>query len=263
MFLDHLLVSLKGLVLQKHFQKSKVKSQKGAHQRFYVTHWLMKKPEGVRFRENLKKRHMDSGMGFPRGSHSEKPTCNAGDMCSTPGLGRSPWRKKWQPTPVFLPGEFHGQSSLEGYSPWGRKELDTTDWLTHPHTRTCTHMLRNAETTLLVDAKWLIYNSKCEGWTIKKAECRRMDAFQLWCWKRLLRVPWTVRRSNQSILKENSPEYSLEGLMLKLKLWPSDAKNWVIGKDPNAGKNWRQEEKGPTEDEIVGWHHGRDGHEFE
>ena len=58
----------------------------------------------------------------------------------------------------------------------------------------------------------------CESWTIKKAECRRIDTFELWCWKRLLRVPWTARRSNQSILKEISPEYSLEGLMLELKL---------------------------------------------
>ena len=58
----------------------------------------------------------------------------------------------------------------------------------------------------------------CESWTIKKAECHRIDAFELWCWRRLLRVPWTARRSNQSILKEISPEYSLEGLMLKLKL---------------------------------------------
>ena len=58
----------------------------------------------------------------------------------------------------------------------------------------------------------------CESWTIKKAECQRIDAFEPWCWKRLLRVPWTVWRSNQSILKEISPEYSLEGLMLKLKL---------------------------------------------
>ena len=68
----------------------------------------------------------------------------------------------------------------------------------------------------------------CESWTIKKAECRRVDAFELWCWRRLLRVPWTARRSNQSILNEISPEYSLEGLMLKLKLpqlWPPDAKN--------------------------------------
>ena len=59
---------------------------------------------------------------------------------------------------------------------------------------------------------------RCESWTVKKAECRRIDAFELWCWRRLLRVPWTARRSNQSILKEISSEYSLEGLMLKLKL---------------------------------------------
>ena len=58
----------------------------------------------------------------------------------------------------------------------------------------------------------------CEGWTIKKAECQRIDAFEMWCWRRLFRVPWTARRSNQSILKEISPRYSLEGLMLKLKL---------------------------------------------
>ena len=66
----------------------------------------------------------------------------------------------------------------------------------------------------------------CEIWTIKKAERRRIDASELWCWRRLLRVPWTARRSNQSILKEISPEYSLEGLMLKLKLilWPRDVK---------------------------------------
>ena len=82
----------------------------------------------------------------------------------------------------------------------------------------------------------------CESWTIKKAECWRIDAFELQCWKRLLRVPWTARRSNQSYLKEISPEYSLEGLMLKLKLQyfgPPDAKNWLIGKDSDARKFWR------------------------
>ena len=86
----------------------------------------------------------------------------------------------------------------------------------------------------------------CENWTIKKAEHRRTDAFQLWCWRRLLRVPWTARRSNWSILKEISPEYSLEGWMLKLKLklWPPDVKNRLTGKDPEAGKDWRREEKG-------------------
>ena len=104
----------------------------------------------------------------------------------------------------------------------------------------------------------------CDSWNIKKAECWKIDAFKLWCWRRLLRVPWTARRSNQSILKEISPEYSLEGLMLKLKLqYFGHLKNWVIGKDPDAGKHWRQEEKGMTEDGTVGWHHRCDGHEFE
>ena len=70
-------------------------------------------------------------------------------------------------------------------------------------------------------------------------------------------------RSNQSILKEISPEYSLEGLILKLKLWLPDAKNWLIWKDPDAGKDWRQEDKGTTEDEMVRWHHWLNGHEFE
>ena len=94
----------------------------------------------------------------------------------------------------------------------------------------------------------------CDSWTIKKAERQRIDAFELWRWRRLSRDPLTARRSHQSILKEISPEYSLEGLMLKLKLpilYPPDAKSWLIWKDPNAGKDWRQEEKGTTEDEMV------------
>ena len=95
----------------------------------------------------------------------------------------------------------------------------------------------------------------CESWTIKKVECRRIDAFELWCWRRLLRVPWTARRSNQSILKEVSPGISLEGMMLKLKLWPPHAKSWLVGKDSDAGRDWGQEDKGTTEDEMVGWHH--------
>ena len=109
----------------------------------------------------------------------------------------------------------------------------------------------------------------CESWTIKTAERQRTDAFELlmllmllWCWRRLLRVPWTARRSNQSILKEISPGISLEGIMLKLKLqyfgW-----SCLIGKDSDAGRDWRQEEKGTTEDEMAGWHHRLDGHESE
>ena len=79
----------------------------------------------------------------------------------------------------------------------------------------------------------------CECWTIKKDECQRIDAFELWCWRRLLRVPWTARRSNQSTLKEINPEYSLEGLDAEAEtpiIWPPDAKSQLIGKDPDAGK---------------------------
>ena len=98
----------------------------------------------------------------------------------------------------------------------------------------------------------------CESWTIKKAEHQRIDAFELWCCRRLLRVPWTARRSNQSILKEISPGISLEGLMLKLKLQyfghlmqRADS----LEKDSDAGRDWELEEKGMTEDEMAGWHH--------
>ena len=110
---------------------------------------------------------------------------------------------------------------------------------------------------------------RCESWTIKKAECLRIGAFKLWCWRRLLRVSWTTRRWNQSILKEISSGCSLEGLMAEAEapiLWPSDVKSLLIGKDPDAGKDWGQEEKGVTEDEMTGWHHWVwtwDGHESE
>ena len=95
----------------------------------------------------------------------------------------------------------------------------------------------------------------CESWTIKKAECQRIDAFDLWCWRRLLRVPWTARRSNQSILKEMSPEYSLKELMLKLKL---QYLGHLMQRTDSFVKTLMQgkiEGRGMTEDEMVGWHH--------
>ena len=106
----------------------------------------------------------------------------------------------------------------------------------------------------------------CESWTIKKVKGWRIDAFELWCWRRRLTVPWTARRSNQSILKEISPGCFLEGLMLKQKfpiLWPPHAKTWLIGKDSDARRDWGQEEKGLTEDELARWHHRLNGEEFE
>ena len=91
-----------------------------------------------------------------------------------------------------------------------------------------------------------------ESWTVKKAGCRRIDAFELWCWRRLLRVPWTARRSNQSILKEISPEYSLEGLMLKLKLqyFGHLMQRTIIGKDPGAEKMEGKRKRGR---QRMGW----------
>ena len=106
----------------------------------------------------------------------------------------------------------------------------------------------------------------CESWTIKKSEHWKIDAFELWCWRRLLSIPWTARRSNQSILKEMSPECSLEQLDTVAEtpiLWPPDGKNWLIWKYSDAGKDWRWEEKGTTEDEMVGCHRLLNGHEFE
>ena len=107
----------------------------------------------------------------------------------------------------------------------------------------------------------------CESWTVKKVEHWRIDAFDLWCWRRLLTVPWpwAARRSNQSILKI-SPGCSLEGLMLKLKLQYFGHLVWRVDdslEKTDAGRDWGQEEKGMTEDEMPGWHHWLDGREFE
>ena len=105
----------------------------------------------------------------------------------------------------------------------------------------------------------------CESWTINKAEHQLIDAFWLWCWTKLLRVPWTARRSNQSILKEISPGCSVEGLMLKLKLqyFGHLIRRVDSLEKTDAVREWGQEEKGMTEDEMAGWHHWLDGHESE
>ena len=98
----------------------------------------------------------------------------------------------------------------------------------------------------------------------KEAEHQRIDAFELGCWRRLLRVPWTARISNQSILKEVNPEYPLEGWMLKPKLQYFGHLIWRPASfEPDTGKDWGQKEKGITQDKMVGWHHWLNGHEFE
>ena len=106
--------------------------------------------------------------------------------------------------------------------------------------------------------KWYIavtINQLLRSWTVKKAERRRIDAFQLRCWRRLFRVHWTARRSNQSILKEISPGISLEGMMLKLKLQYFVHLMRRVDSLEKTGRDWGQEEKGTTEDEMAGWHH--------
>ena len=105
----------------------------------------------------------------------------------------------------------------------------------------------------------------CESWTVKKAERQRIGTFELWCWRRLLRVPWTARKSNQSILEDISPGSSLEGMMLKLKvLYFGHLMQRVDSLEKtNAGRDWGQEEKRTTENEMAGWRHLLDGCEFE
>ena len=110
---------------------------------------------------------------------------------------------------------------------------------------------------------------ECESWTIKKAECQRIDAFKLWCWRRLLdckRYPLDCKeiqpvhpKGNQFWIFIGKTDAEAETPIL----WPPDMKNWFIQKDPNSGKDWRQVERGTTEDEMVGWHHWFNGHEFE
>ena len=108
----------------------------------------------------------------------------------------------------------------------------------------------------------------CESWTIKNAEYWRIRALELWCWRRLLRVPWTSRRSNQSVLKEINPDWFIgrtdaEAEAPVLGLPDANSVSWLIVRDPDTGKVWGQEEKGVTEDEMVGWHHRLNGREFE
>ena len=113
---------------------------------------------------------------------------------------------------------------------------------------------------------FLVITYGFETWTIKKAECRRTDAFELWCWRRLLRVPWTARRSNQPILKLNRSWIFIGRTDAEAETpihWPPHVKSWLIWKDLDAGKDWRWEEKGMTEHEMVGWYHQLNGPEFE
>ena len=116
-------------------------------------------------------------------------------------------------------------------------------------------VLKSRDITLLTKVHrvkamvFLVVICRCESWTIKKAEHWRMDAFELQCWRRLLRVPWTTRRS---VLNIHWKDYAEAETPI---LWSTDEKNWLFGKYPDAGKDWGQEEKGMTQDKMVGWHH--------
>ena len=173
-----------------------------------------------------------------------------------PCIGKIPWRKTWESTSLFLPGKFHGERSLADCSPCGCQRLGH-------YLVTKLKVMTNLDSILkirdiilptkvhLVKAMvFLIVMYWCESWTIKKAEHWRIDAFELWYWRRLLRVPWTGKRYNQSTLKEISPEYSLEGLMLKLKLqyighlmWGTDSfeKTLMLGKmEGRRRRGWQR-----------------------
>ena len=106
----------------------------------------------------------------------------------------------------------------------------------------------------------------CESWTIKKAECQRTDAFELWCWRRHLRVPSTARRSNSVNPKGNQSWIFIGRTDAEAEtpiLWLPDSKNWLTGQDPDVGKDWGLEDKGMTKDEMVGWNHWLNAHDFE
>jgi len=123
--------------------------------------------------------------------------------------------------------------------------LEEKLWPTWQHIKKQRHYFAN-KVCLVKALVFPVVMYGCENWTIRKAECQRIDAFELWCWIRFLRVPWTARRSNLSILKDISPEHSgrTDVEAETPILWPPDAKNWLTGKDPDAGNDWRWEEKG-------------------
>ena len=133
------------------------------------------------------------------------------------------------------------------------------------------HILKSRDITLqtevcLVKAVvFLVVMYGCESWAIKKAEHQRIDAFELWCWRRLFTVPWTARRSKQLILKKINPEYSLKGLMLKLNLqtFATLCKEVTPWKRPWCWERLKAGGEGSTEDGMVGRHHQLSGHEFE
>ena len=204
--------------------------------------------------------------GFPGGTSGKESTCQAGNT-RVPWVGKIPWRRAWQPTPVFR------FDSYVGKMPWRRKWQHGPVFSKITADGDCSHeikrhlllgrkamtnldsILKSKDITLLTKVhivKAMVFPVVmygCESWTIKKTKHGKIDAFEMWCWRRLLRVPWTARRSNQSVLKESNPEYSLAGLMLKLKLqyfghltWRADSleRSLMLGKIEGKRRKGRQ-----------------------
>ena len=149
---------------------------------------------------------------------------------------------------------------IKKYSLLGRKVMTNLDSIFKSRDITLLNKVRLVKAMVF---PVVVYG--CESWTVKKAERWRIDAFEFWCWRRLLRVPRTARISNQSILKEICPGISLEGMMLKVKLQYCGHLMQRVDslEKTDAGRDWGQEEKGTTVDEMAGWHHWLDGHESE
>ena len=145
---------------------------------------------------------------------------------------------------------------IKRHLPFGRKVMTNLDSLLKSRDITLP-----TKVYLVKDMVFPVVMYGCESWTLKKAEHWRIDAFELCCWRRLLRVPWTARRSKRKsalIIDWKGWCWSWNTI-----IWPPDAKNWLVGKDPDAGEDWRREEMVTTEDEMVGWLHQLNAHEFE
>ena len=160
-----------------------------------------------------------------------------------------------------IPGDCDCSQEVKRCLLFGRKAMTNLDCI-----------LKSRDTTLptkvcIVKAMvFLVVRYKCESWTIKKAEHWRTDAFELWCWRSLLRVPWTARRSKQSNPKGNQPWIFIGRIDIEAEapiLWLPDAKSWLTGKDLDACKDWRQKEKRVAEDEMIREQDQLNGHEFE
>ena len=233
-----------------------------------ATRYLIKRNENVYSQKNL---YTNGHSSIIHNNHKVEATLNfmaAVAICSDFEAQENKVCHCFHCFPIYLPWSDGTRCSheIKRHLLLGRKAMTNLDSiLKSRHVILLTNVyVVNAMVFPIVMYGWESWTIKKSGEKKKKAEHRRIDDFELWCWRRLLRVLWTARRSNQSVLKEISPKYSLEGLMLKLKLqYFGHLMRRTTGRDPQAGKDWRQEEKGMTEDEMVGWHHQLDGHEFE